>query len=752
MFSQFTLSAWTSNDLELEELIWDDKLKVIREKEQGEQFYRTKVEGTISFTGYSFDTIAKSDLDSVFEVSMWENHRTGGKTRILSGYFHKTDVEFDYDNGIASTQIKIRDEYSSILDHIDDEIDVLSLGLPVNPLKIDKRAILQLYMLGDTKITNVVGNQSYEVDSISEAPSYNEYQVVNKQFSKIATYIVMEVDFFDDDLASPDQYLEGTYSGFLGDKIWRSDGEYYLADEGFWGDGSWSIYDKNGVRVRPTYADSDFRFEHISVLPEYSYNNIYLEGLDVSKVVGRSKTSAYTLFARILTDLSTSWLESDNRFTGSDPLNYRYVTEPPEPVVNRLLESFVWSNKKSPDPTKWGMASNGEYFTRPEVSASGIVIPVGWSRWYGLSFWIRLTDFSLITGLGVYDSEWTLPDSYPLFDVIQKMFNYWNIPVIIQDSSACSKFFSGDSSETSEIRALLPMHTRQSLYITPITNLEKTFYDTAARKMTLSLRDIFQMFKGCFNVYWDLKQDGVGNTLLRLEHRVFYELGLTYNSENQNIYRDISLLTQPLVQKPWSFGQNRATYDVSDLPSRYEFKWPTECTDVFDGFAIQVDNGYVASNPKEEISISRFFSDVDLVMSTPDAFSDDSVALLGSTDGEKVTRQQLGPLNGMPELPTFFTQNGYLSFLYLELTYHRVYLSGDRIHAEDFPGSDTAQKGSMIAQSVEKFRHQTVRIPSVFSFLTSGENIQTPLGVGIPQKISYELDSCIAEIELLQEN
>lgn len=729
--------------------LWDDKLKIVKEKESGEQFFRTKIDGTISFVNENFDAIVNAPLETEFEVEVTENETSNS---VASGSFFKTDVEFDYDNRIASTKINSRDEYSAILEHLEDEIDVLSLGLGVHPLSIDKRAILQLYILGDSKLTNVIGNQSYEVDTIPEAPSMSENQIVEKKFAKVDKFISANVRI-DASPVTSDSYLNGTYSGKAGGYLWRSDGEYYLADKGDWTTGWYSIYNKNGVKVRPSYPNSDFGFD-VTISVQYGKTRIFLEGLDISKVVGENEISAYTLFARILKDKDSGFLEKDFRFTSGESLNYRYVETPPSSITSLLQgDSYIRSDATVPEGTKWGLASNGEYFTRPNI-IDGTLIPVGWVLWGQYSFWVNLTPpgSRLPLFLSHHDSTWTLPDAYPLFDTIQTMFNYWNIPVIIQDSPACSLFFSGNSSEESEIRALLRHHHRQTLYITPITNLEKTFYDTAARKMNLSLRDIFQMLKGCFNVYWDLKKDERGNTILRLEHLSFYELGLTYDEDHQNILLNTDSLIHPLVGKSWSFGQSKATYDVSDLASRYEFRWPTECTDVFDGFSIQVDNKYVASNQKEEISIPRFFSDVDLVMSTPDSFSDDSIALLGSEDDSKVTRQQFGPLNGIPELHTYFTQNGYLSFLYLELTYHRWSLSGNQIHAEDFPGSDTAQKGSMVAQTVERFKHQTIRIPVSPSILTSLGNIKTPLGIGIPQKISYELDSCIAEIELLQEN
>ena len=759
MISRFSILINNPVSEKLLNPLWDDKLKIVKEREQGEQFFRTKIDGTISFVNEDFDVINNASLDAEFGVTIVEE----SSTPIASGSFFKTDVEFDYDNRIASVKINSKDAYSAIMDHMEDEIDVLSLGLPAHPLKIDKRAILQLYMLGDTKLTNVVGNQSYEVDAISGAESMTGAQVAVKQFKSILGYYEFTLTPTDRASGQIAEALTGTFKGVYNgqfsseNRFEREDGEYYFAmysPPGY--TGLHALYDKAGNLVIGPDATGRQIFVLDAIDSPSRALTVYDSRTDDLSYLGYAYAEGtaylYQLYARILTDKETDWIENDNIFTSSDIINYRYVTKPASTIVNILKESYIWSSAKTPDPTKWGVASNGEYFTRPYTPQRGATIPVGWIRWAELSFWVQLNSNRLVQALNSWDSEWTLNDAYSLADVIQKMFNYWNIPVVIQASSSSSRFFWGNSSETSEIRYLLTNHVSQELYVTPVTNIEKTFYDTAARKMTLSLRDIFQMLKGCFNVYWDLKKDDGGNTILRLEHLAFYELGETYDPDQQSIFLDTDSLVHPLVNKPWSFGQSKATYEISDLASRYEFGWPTECTDVFDGFAIQVDNKYVASNQKEEISVPRFFSDVDLVMSTPDAFSDDSVALLGSIDLEKVTRQQLGPLNGIPELPTFFTQNGYLSFLYLELTYHRWSLSGDQIHAEDFPGSDTAQKGTMIAQTVERFRHQTIRIPMSPSVLTSLGNVKTPLGIGIPQKISYELDSCIAEIELLQEN
>lgn len=741
MISKFSVVVSSESSDQLIPL-WDDELKIIKEREQEEQFFRIKIEGTISFVNENFDFLENASLDSKFEVIIKDN---GTGDDLASGVFYKTDVEFDYDNKIASTKITPLDEYSLILDHLEDEIDVLSLGLPTHPLNISKRTILQLYVLGDTKLTNVVGNQSYEVDAIPEAPSMTRQEVLDKKFSFISEYVDVVVELNQSATPAEIEIFSEPFSGNLNDKLWNKSRTYYLAN-------AMTVYGNMGV----FRADGTQLENYTMTITEGAgpgTGPVYRFVPSVSQVkIGERTTEPSPLFGRILCDKQTNFKEEDNVFTSSAITNYRYVNTLSSTLVSILDKAYIRSDETIPESTKWGIASNGQYFTRPQV-AGGTLIPVGWILWGKYSLWVNImADFRLPSFLSVWDSVWNLKDAYPLFDTIQKMFDYWDIPVVIQDSSACSLFFSGNSSEESEIRALLPMHSRQTLYITPITNLEKTFYDTAARKMTLSLRDIFQMLKGCFNVYWDLKKDGVGNTLLRLEHLSFYELGLTYDRTQLSYFVDTEDLIHPLIKKAWSYGQSKTSYDISDLPSRYEFKWPTECTDVFDGFAIQVDNKYVLSNRKKEISIPRFFSDVDLVMSTPDAFSDDSVALLGSTDGEKVTRQQLGPLNGIPELPNFFTQNGFLSFLYLELTYHRWSLSGDSIHAEDFPGSDTAQRGSMIAQSVKRFRNQTINIPYSPSIIHTTGNIKTPIGVGIPEKMTYNLDSCMSEIELLQEN
>lgn len=749
MYQRFSIRVTPSSGNRVLNALWDDKLKIIKEKEAGEQFYRKKIEGSLSFVNSDFDLIESSSLDTFFTVEVidakYEN--TGGSVQeasIAGGKFLKTDVQFDYDNKIATvSKISIEDNYTSILDHIDDEIDVLSLGLQARSLDLSKRAILQLYILGDNKVTHVVGNQSYEVDASSDAETYDEYQVIDKKFAKVDTYIEMNVEIFSDGAAASDVYLNGLYSGRYGNKIWRSDNQYYLADEGFWGDGSYAIYDSSSNRVRPSVANSDFRFEVVGALPYYENGNIYLEGVGTSEVVGLSGTQGYTLFARILQDRDTGFREADYPFTSFEVNNYRWVQPAPSPVVSLLGgNNYIRSLEVSSTPTRWGVNKDGEYFKRPEQVLYP-VIPVGWSRWSTFSFWVQLTD-SLNRYISVYDTVWTLRDAYSLAGVLSVLFRHFNIPISVSPTASGSTFFDG--SETA-VQNVLPGHVRQHLYITPITNVEKTFYDQAARKMKLSIGDIFKMLKSCFNVYWDVVERS-DRTELRLEHLSFYDRGGTYGTVTR-IMANVRTLRQPLLGKPWAFGQGIITYDVSDLPSRYEFGWPSECTDVFDGCPIQINNTYVESNSKEEITVPKFFADVDLVMSMPDSFPDDSIAILGTTDRVKVSRQTLTSLIGFPGMPSYHTQNGYLSFTFLEMAYHRYGISGDQAVVEDFPGSDTGEKSSIAVQKVAKFKQQTIRFPFETRILDEIGLIKTDQGESIPKKITYELDSCMVEAELL---
>lgn len=142
----------------------DVKLKITTENDQ--IFHRQSIEGTFKFLGKDFDIIEKCSDNITFTLSVYR-----GVSLVGSATFVKADCEFDYDNKVCSVQLTTTDRYKTILGNMDNKYNLVKLAPEVKALTMQKRAVLQLYMMGDSKITNIIGNMSFESDTQNDAES-----------------------------------------------------------------------------------------------------------------------------------------------------------------------------------------------------------------------------------------------------------------------------------------------------------------------------------------------------------------------------------------------------------------------------------------------------------------------------------------------------------------------------------------------------------------------------------------------------
>ena len=154
-----------------------------------------------------------------------------------------------------------------------------------------------------------------------------------------------------------------------------------------------------------------------------------------------------------------------------------------------------------------------------------------------------------------------------------------------------------------------------------------------------------------------------------------------------------------------------------------------DVTAAFEGFPIQVLSKYVTPGKVEDVNVSNFTSDIDMMLLNPSNMSSDGFALFAAvppTSGSQwilpFTRQTV---NGVE----YFLQNGYLAFINLQPTYWLYDLPALRVSIN---GSET------YAYGIERKKKQT------FSFPANDDPnpmqlIKTYIGNGQVDKLSVNL-------------
>ena len=733
--------------------IFSDKISIDKERESGEMFRRTKLNSEFQFVGDAYDRIFNSNLDTDFEIRVYDKETN---IRLARGTFEKTDCKFDTDNKICTVKTNSADEYDKILAGMNDEFDLVGLAPVREKIRLNKRAILQLYAIHDNKITNIIGNMSYEVDVSSGIDvdaltietleqdynftqlSYNEAKL--SIISMPNGYTHLEGDYF------------GDYSG-VGDLFTKEGGVYGVESRQFnlgtgvtrfaWvliiistgnpiGDGTGKfITTRPLIRLQNPSTKLEFGWDYIAHIGMWTRDEEMVSSYDERKI-----------FGRILMDTEPPNPIGDiQRITSqdivADNLNYHYSMG--VAGLSILPSLIITSNETQAEPTKWGVDGNGRYFVQPSpISTGDNVIPIGWNRWIPDSFWLNSTS-GLADILDLFDSEWELNEAYPLWSAIKVLLAQIDPSITFEGTSAYSQFLYGTISNS-----VILGWVKQLLYITPITNIKKTYYNQAARKGKITLKQIFDMLRATCQLYWFIDS----YNRLRIEHITWFRNGGNYAQQNPLI--DLTSILSPMSRKNWSFGQNTFEYDKSALSKRYEFSWHEECSEVFDGFPIDIKNKYASKGNTEKSQATNFISDIDLIMSAPDALGDDSFALIGTDTSKRCPIQSIGNFGMDFVAPTYKMQNPYLSFYYTELAYWLYNISGNKATTSDYKKRN-GNDGKLRVYAVKRAKTQSVKFPISPDKAGKEGLITTALGTGEWTKSKYTPEDGMVDMEIIME-
>lgn len=708
--------------------IFSDDLKKEWKKESKQAFFRQSLKGKLKFVKDDYAYIMSSSLSSYHCVKI-ERSMNNGVTwaPFFEGYFRRTDARIVPEDNLIEVQLNTLDLYEAVLNGQDKEFDLIKLSPEINSLTLFKRPAIQIYSPGEKVISTFVSGVYWEqeCDAISDDSALKNTHGFS---ARTYGYDIANIGTS----SGPRVTLE--YSATYGDYIGYYKDPAYANDILLSVDGSaasfLSVSFDNGTTaatvVRNKNNDTASQFAFDVTAPDGSNYPIYILREFISK----------TFYARIMHDLesvATKVSILNTEFFGNTR-NYRYAT-PPD------WESFGIEIKGSAEitstATEYGQRQPGQYYKRPLLPPSrpGFYLPVSKSQWGDISYWLRQGNYLEELIDAKYRKKYTLKHAYPLHSCISVLLKQIASNVSFSNDLAHSGFFYDNRAN------LIAMSNSglSNLHITPITNILKGAYDQPAQKCTIKLKDLFNLVRDLFNCYWYID----GNNL-RIEHIRYFNNGLDYtggiNSTQPDL--DVTLLTAPRIHKTWLLGQSEYKYELDDLPERYQFSWPDDVTEPFIGWPIEVKNDYVKKGEINEISVSKFVSDIDFMLLNPGSFSEDNIAVLAPDNNGALQylNQNLGAI-GDDFYTEYSLQNGQLSFLSLVPRYYRDNISGKDVIINKVKYQNT------LALNVIRTKEQVINIPFVEN-LTENSLVKTGLGIGRVDAMELNLNSNIVKITL----
>lgn len=698
--------------------VYKDDLAKEYELETNQRFYRAKLSGKLSFIRDDYDYINNKPFDNEFLYSI-EKSNDGGRTwsQYYQGKFMKTDCTFiDYDKKVT-VQPDVIDEYNDVLAGLEKEYNLIALAPTIQRITINKRPLIQIYVPGDTVVSCFLGGTNWEQD----ANATTDQKALVEKYHFALCNILKEIQITSE--GSP-AVISGLYSGrmatvssadvFEGRLYPELNVNYYIyISQRRLGGGM--PYGAALVEIRRQSNDvAMFRYSKITDGP-FDTLQFDLQAVKGSGATGvmHANMKSYNIYARYLcdvekiSDLDTYPLPSDDIVDNNR--NYRRA-------IGYAIDVAFISNNFSDTPTEWGLADNGKYFAPPYSIYRQIFYPIARSTWRYASLWFG---FSLMDWILEEKARkaYTLRDAFPVASCISVLLNQIAPDITHAATAEYSQFLYGGNNPISGLNF--------RLLVSQKTNIINGEYQKPAQKAPTTLQQFTNMLRDCFKCYWFI-EDGK----FKIEHIQYFRNGGSY-SGGVMVSHDLTQEINLRNGKPWAFNTSEYSFDKVDLAERYQFEWMDDVTTPFEGLPIQVISKYVTPGKIEEINISNFTSDIDMMLLNPGNMSSDGFALFAAvppTSGSQwilpFTKQTV---NGVK----YFLQNGYLAFINLQSLYWLY----------DLPARRVSINGSEVyARGIERKKKQTFSFPAIDD-PNPMQLIKTYIGNGQVDKLSVNLHS-----------
>lgn len=571
---------------------YGDDLALSVEKEDDAHYFRRSIDGDLTFYGEDYALLDSSGIETDFIVELSMNGEP-----YCYGMFHKTDAEWNADDRTCKVQTEPYDEYTELLDNIDVEQDLVKLKPSISQAAICKRPILQMYMFGSGKVTNIVGGAYWESDATETETDRAAFE--QKYGLTPDIYFPAKIEGFDEYPEANGFYIgkiNEVQENLFGGRTYNENGYYIGLSQSDAGTETLTIYTPSGTQIGQVPMKDNEDTDKV-----YKYLNGY--------TITRYKFTY--LYSRLLLDNSiyanTDGTTSEATAIKSDdyayPKNYGYY------VPYSIISGLTVTQKATDEPTEWGLNGDDKYLADP---ANSDWIPVCPSVWSNTAYWYDYSNADR-TAESLNRNFYTLRHAYAIGDAIKALLAELAPSVRHEATGEYSQFLYGEENPITG--------GSFSLLIAPKTNVTKGAYDQEARKGVVTLESLLNMLRDTFQCYWHI-EDGK----LKIEHISYYQNGGSYDGK-KNVGADTTKMLNPRNGKTWAFATSKWSYDKPEMPERYVLAWQDETTENFAGEAEMLSR-YVERGQTEEKTMSDFSADIDYMLANPDSVGEDGFAAI----------------------------------------------------------------------------------------------------------------------------
>ena len=697
---------------------YKDDLALDYELETNQRFYRAKLSGKINFVRADYDIINDAPFDSEFFLYI-EKSDDWGQTynQYYKAKFMKTDCTFNDDDKLVTVQPKTTDQYDDVLAGLEKEYNLVELAPQIEFLTIRKRPLIQIYVPGDSIVSCFLGGTNWEQD----ANDTTDQNALIQTYHFALCNILKEIQITSH--GSP-AVISGLYTGrmttgasannFEGKLYPELNVNYYIYITQQRIDGL--PFGAVAVEIRKQSDDTAmFRYTKATTSP-FDTLEFDLTAVEGSGATGtmHADMKSYNIYARYLCDvekiddLNTYPLTADDIVDNNR--NYRRA-------IGYAIDVAFISNNFSDTPTEWGLADNGKYFAPPYSIYGQTFYPIARSTWRYASLWFGFYLFDWILEEKARKA-YTLRDAFTLSSCINVLLKEFAPGITHEATPEYSQFLYNTNNPIS----------RKSfkLLISQKSNIINGEYQTPAQKAPITLQQIMTMLRDIYKCYWYI-EDGK----FKIEQINWFRNGGSYGY-NPIIDYDLTQLENVRNGKKLVFATSEYSFDKVDMPERYQFEWMDDVTTPFEGLPIEITSKYVTAGKIEEINISNFTSDIDLMLLNPGAISSDGFALFAAVTPSGGGQLELPFTRQTVDGVEYFLQNGFLAFINIQPTYWVYDMPARNFKINNIPN---------YAIGIERKKKQTLNFPAGTTDPNPMQLVKTYIGNGQVDKLSVNLCS-----------
>ena len=614
--------------------VYKDDLALDYALESNQEFYRAKLTGKLTFQMDDYVFIQGKPFDTQFNLIIYISYNNGATwQQYWSGKFWKTDCEINDDDKTIIVTPNVNDAYIDVLAGIDKEFNLIDLAPVVQPIKYDKRSLIQVYVPGQSVIGCFLSNMWWEQEC---EPESDLNKIVNTfHFQRNLSKTVVDVS------GTMNPQLPPSFNGNLPTPDPMGNYEYYYEN----GDFRFEVYSyDDGLG----YIDTTYNIKRISdnqYLWSYATSgrepakpySVTLTPVADSGATGNVTLliSSFEVYARRVHNKANQGYAITDDDLVVDNRNYTRVS--PVDVTNQLY----LSSKLSETPTEWGIYQPGQYYVMPYNALFGPTrcYPIARSTWNQTSLWFGVSQVDWQTE-PAWRTEYELKDAYPIYSVIAGLLNKVAPGITHDGTPDYSAFLYGGSS--------LDGLPNLRVFITPKSNITTSGYDQPAQKAPITLKRVLDMLRDCYRLYWFIDSQN----RFRIEHIEYFRNGGTY-SGTPVVGTDLSKEVVTRNGKPWAFASKKYKFDKPEMAAYYQFGWMDNETELFNGLPLEIVSKYVNPDKVETIEIAQFSSDIDYMLLDPGDISQDGFVLLvpvvisGFIPGTLTTGQYINSIGGI---------------------------------------------------------------------------------------------------------